>query len=54
MFASSTDSHSALTSSALWWVFEAIKAAAMTTQRLLDTQRAKAVRSPANGVRHFR
>ena len=46
--------HSASTGSALWWGFEAIEAAAMTTQRLIDAQRAMVVQSPANSARHFR
>ena len=53
MFASLTDSHNALNGSALQWVFEAIEAAAMTTQRLIDTQQAVAVWSPANSAWHF-
>ena len=54
MFASQTDSHSASTSSALWWWgFEAIEAAVLMTRSLINTQRAPAVQSPASSVQHF-
>ena len=51
MFASQADSDSASKSSALWWVFEAIKAAVMMTERPFDAHRAMAVPSPANSAR---